>query len=80
MNIEFKNAEESRLLAVLFERNRERFDEAFNGDVGKALTGAKVRLTGKLVEYGGKDEKWKGRPQIIIDRATQITITEPAKE
>jgi hypothetical protein len=80
MNVEFKDADESRLLAVVFERNRERLDEMFNGDLAKALTGAKVRLMGKLQEYGGRDEKWKGRPQIIIDRSSQITIIEPAKE
>lgn len=80
MNVEFKGAEESRLLAVVFERNRQRMDEAFNGDVAKALTGAKVRLMGRLAEYGGRNEEWKGRPQIIIERTSQVTITEPAKE
>jgi DNA/RNA endonuclease YhcR with UshA esterase domain len=80
MNIEFVDARESRLLAVVFERNREKLDEMFNGDLAKALTGAKVRLMGTLQEYGGKSEAWKGRPQIIIDRPSQITIVEPAKE
>lgn len=80
MNIDFEGAEESRMLAVVFERNRQRLDEVFNGDLAKALTGAKVRLMGELQEYGGRDERWKGRPQIIIDRSSQITITEPAGE
>ena len=80
MNIEFQGAEESRLLAVVFERNRRRMDEAFNGDLAKALTGAKVRLMGRLEEYGGRDERWKGRPQMILDRTGQITITELAQQ
>jgi hypothetical protein len=78
MNIDFKGADQSRLLAVVFERNRKTLDEMFNGDLATALSGAKVRLTGRLQEYGGRDERWKGRPQIIIERSSQITITEPA--
>lgn len=78
MNIEFANTEESKLLAVIFDRNRKAMDEAYSGDVAKTLTGAKVRLEGVLKPYGGKAESMKGRPQIIIDRITQITIVEPA--
>lgn len=79
MNIDFKGAEESRLLAVVFERNRARLDEMFNGDLAKSLRGAKVRLNGRLEEYGGRVESFKGRPQLILDRSSQITIVEPAK-
>lgn len=78
MNIEFANTEESKLLAVIFEKNRKAMDEAYSGDIAKTLTGAKVRLEGVLKPYGGKAESMKGRPQIIIDRITQITIVEPA--
>ena len=77
MNIDFAGAKESGLLAVIFEKNRKAMDEAFGGDVGKALTGAGVRIEGVLKEYGGKAESMKGRPQIIIERITQITIVEP---
>ncbi|HRK29949.1 MAG TPA: hypothetical protein PLD59_02640 [Tepidisphaeraceae bacterium] len=77
MNIEFENSKESGLLAVIFEKSRKAMDEAFGGDVGKSLTGASVRLEGVLKEYGGRAESMKGRPQIIIDRITQITIVEP---
>jgi DNA/RNA endonuclease YhcR with UshA esterase domain len=78
MNIDFKDAEQTRFLAVIFVRQREKMDTAFGGDVGKALTGAKVRLKGKLQEYGGRSEAFKGRPQIILTDTTQITIVEPA--
>jgi hypothetical protein len=77
MNINFESAEESRLLAVLFVRDRTKFDEAFNGDVAKTLTGARVRITGKLVEYGGKSERDKGRPQIVLSDPTQVTLVNP---
>jgi hypothetical protein len=78
MNIEFKNSEQSRLLAVVFDRNRVKLDEAFGGDLARSLTGAKVRISGTLKPYGGRSEAMKGRPQIIIDFSQQITIVEPA--
>lgn len=78
MNIDFANAEESRMLAVVFVRNRQKLDEEFAGDLGKALTGAKVRIKGKLQEYGGRSQAFMGRPQIIINSGSQVTIVEPA--
>jgi len=78
MNIDFRNAEQTRFMAVVFVRQRQKMDEAFGGDVAKALTGAKVRVKGKLQEYGGRSESFKGRPQIILNETTQITIVEPA--
>ena len=80
MNIEFNDASESRLLAVIFERHRADLDPAFGGDVAKTLTGAKVRIKGVLAPYGGRSEAWKGRPQIIITRGEQLTIVERAPE
>jgi DNA/RNA endonuclease YhcR with UshA esterase domain len=79
MNIEFADTSESGLLAVIFERSRADMDAAFGGDIGKALTGSKVRLKGTLQPYGGRSEAMKGRPQIIINRGDQITIVEAAK-
>jgi DNA/RNA endonuclease YhcR with UshA esterase domain len=78
MNIDFKDAEQTRFLAVIFVRQREKMDDAFGGDVGRALTGAKVKLKGKLQEYGGRSEAFRGLPQIILNDTTQITIVEPA--
>ena len=76
MNIEFGNATRSRFLAVIFERNRAKIDEGFNGDVAATLTGARVRLRGVLEAYGGQIESWKDRPQLVITVADQITILE----
>jgi DNA/RNA endonuclease YhcR with UshA esterase domain len=71
MNVEFKGNEESRFYAAMFAKIRAKTDEAFGGDVAKALTGAKIRLKGKISEF-------RGRPQIIINDGNQITIVEPA--
>lgn len=78
MNIDFRNCAESRMLAVVFERNRQKLDESYGGDLAKALSGAKVRIKGTIKPYGGRSEAMKGRPQIIIDFPQQITIVEPA--
>ena len=71
MNVEFKGNEESRFYAAMFARIRAKTDEGFGGDVAKALTGAKVRIKGKISEF-------RGRPQIVINDGNQITILEPA--
>ncbi|MBC8106046.1 MAG: OB-fold nucleic acid binding domain-containing protein [Anaerolineae bacterium] len=69
--VNFEKTEESKAMAVAFEKKREALDKSFSGDVGKALTGARVRIRGKLSDY-------KGKPQVIIDLPTQITILDPA--
>ena len=78
MNIEFADAGERGLLAVVFERQRKQMDDAFAGDLARALTGAKVRIRGSIKPYGGRVEAMKGRPQMIIDSPVQITILEIA--
>jgi hypothetical protein len=67
----FKDADESKLSAIIFVANREKFDSAFSGDVTKALAGAKVRLKGKLKDY-------KGSPEMVLDTPDQVTIVEAA--
>ena len=76
MNIDFKDAAEPKLLVVVFERNRQRFDEAFGGDMSKAIAGKTIRVKGKLQPYGGHVEEFKDRPQIIMDQTSQLTIVE----
>jgi len=68
MNISFKDSD---LVAAAFEKNRTKLDEAFNGDLAKSLTGATVRLKGKIADY-------RGKPQIVITTGDQITIVEAA--
>ena len=78
MNIEFKGAEQSRFLAVVFQRSKAEFDAAFKGDFGKTVTGAKVRLRGKIELYGGQAEVFKGRPQLVLSTVDQVTVVEAA--
>ena len=71
MRITFKDAAESKFQSVIFVKNREKFDKAFDGDVAKALTGAKVRVKGKLTEY-------RGAPEIALENVEQVTVVETA--
>jgi DNA/RNA endonuclease YhcR with UshA esterase domain len=77
LNVSFKDAKQG-LLMVVFEKNKDKFNAAFGGDVAAAWTGAKVKVTGKIEEYGGKVESMKGRPQIILVNSEQVTIVEAA--
>lgn len=77
MNVSFKDVPQG-LLLVVFEKNKDKFNDAFNGDAAATLTGAKVKVGGKLEEYGGRVESMKGRPQIVLTNPEQVTIVEPA--
>jgi DNA/RNA endonuclease YhcR with UshA esterase domain len=67
----FKDDGGSKFSLVVFVKNREKFDQAFAGDVGKSLTGAKVRVKGKIGEY-------RDTPQIVLDTPDQVTVVEAA--
>ena len=67
MQIHFAGAEDSGFAAVLFQRNKDAFDKAFDGDATKTLAGAKVKVTGKLATY-------RDKPQIVLNKPSQITI------
>ena len=69
--INFEKTDETKVLAVAFEKKREALEKSFAGDLSKSLTGARVRIRGKLVDY-------KGKPEVIVDLPSQITILEPA--
>lgn len=71
MRASFKDAPDTKLAAIIFEKTRPKFDEAYGGDVTKTLAGAKVRLKGKLHEY-------KGGAEIVLTTVNQITIMEPS--
>jgi DNA/RNA endonuclease YhcR with UshA esterase domain len=70
MRIEFKGNQQSKLHAVVFASKKKDFDEAYSGDVAKTLTGARVRVKGKLEDY-------QNRPEIKISSTSQLTILEP---
>jgi len=78
MNITFASVEagKSGLLAFVFLKNRAAFDRAFDGDAATAFSGARLRLRGTLVRYGGFDEVLKGRPSISLTDPKAVTIVE----
>ena len=78
MNVEFERADADAFGLALFERDRGRFDAAFNGDVAATLTGATVRIRGEVTEYGGRSDRYAGRPEMILREPSQITIVTPA--
>ena len=59
---------------MVFENRRRQFDEAWAGDFIKSITGKSVRFYGQLNEYGGYDEAFKGRPQMILNSPEQVTL------
>ena len=77
MNITF-DGPDTGLLAVVFERNKARFDKAFLGDFAKTVVGRRVRLTGQIETYGGYVESLKGRPQMVLDSPDAVTLVEVA--
>ena len=76
LNIDFKGAEETKVDAVAFSSTKKRLDAAFNGDVAKTITGAPLRIRGRLREYSGKTGA-KGHAEITISDPSQITIVIP---
>ena len=63
------DTDESGFTAVIFAKDKDKMDAAFNGDVAKALSGAKVKLQGTI-------EPFREKPEIKIAKPTQISITE----
>ena len=58
---------------AILDVNRAKFDSVFAGDVADALSGARLRVRGKLIVFGGYNDI-KGRPEIIVDEPQQVTI------
>jgi len=78
MNIDFEGSKKAKFMAVIFERDRAKFDESFKGDAAKTLTGAKVHFKGKLDKYGGKSETFQDYAQIVLRDTNQVTVVELA--
>ena len=77
-NITFENA--PNFVAVVFEANKAAFDAGFCGDFAATMTGATVKLTGKIAPYGGHDTAMKGSMQMILGMADDVTVVTPANE
>ena len=65
--INFKGTQRGDFGVVARQESREVLDKAFNGDVGKALDGKKIAVTGKVVMY-------RGHPEIVISKPEQVTV------
>jgi tetratricopeptide (TPR) repeat protein len=62
------------MMLIVFVRDREAFDKAFGGDVALTLDGKVVRVSGKVVKYGGYDQRLSACPQIVLSDPSQVTI------
>jgi len=69
--IKFKDTDKSKFSAVFFKQQKDDMEKAFDGDPGKALNGAKIQVTGKVIEY-------RNNPEIKIDKSSQVKIIEKA--
>ena len=67
IQINFAEATETKFMAAAFVKTRAALDKAFGGDVSRAVSGKRIRVTGKLEEY-------RGRPEIVIDKPDQLEI------
>jgi DNA/RNA endonuclease YhcR with UshA esterase domain len=70
--INFEEASESNFTAIVEKAHKDEVDKGFDGDLTKALQGAKIRVKGKMIEY-------KGKPEIKVEKAAQVTVVEKAK-
>jgi DNA/RNA endonuclease YhcR with UshA esterase domain len=67
ITINFKDTTDSQFYAVVLSAGRQSVMAAFNGDIAKAITGKTVHVTGVVALY-------RGRPQIVISKADQLTV------
>ena len=65
--ITFKEAGTSGFNAVIFDRNLRAFEEGFGKDLGAAMTGKTVEVTGKLEEY-------REKPQVVLREPAQLRV------
>ena len=71
MSIQFKDAGDQGLFAVIFKKDAESIKAGIGGDAAEILVGKSVQLLGNLTIY-------RGRPQIIVTNASQIILTSGA--
>jgi hypothetical protein len=75
MNIEFASPNPKRcLFCRISHKLRKELDAAYSGDVAAALSGARVRIHGKLIEYNGSWQDRAGCPQIDIEEPKDVMI------
>lgn len=80
MQISFEDAKKSKFGAVVFSKNKDALDKKFDGDAAKALTGGKVKITGKVTEFAPRNKPDDKHPQIVIDDVNQIELLAAEKK
>jgi DNA/RNA endonuclease YhcR with UshA esterase domain len=66
--INFKDTQDSQFYAVVLRSSRDALEKSFNGDIGKAITGKTIQVTGTIVLY-------HDRPEIVISTPSQLVVT-----
>lgn len=61
--------EQEGFVGAAFARNRDTLNEAFDGDIARALRGKNIRMRGTITEH-------RSRPQIVVENPDQITVLE----
>ena len=67
MQVKFAEAKDTQFMAAVFIKSRAALDKAFGGDMSQAISGKRVRVIGTVTEY-------KGKPEIVIEKASQLEI------
>jgi len=66
--INFKDTQDSQFYAVVLRASRDALEKSFNGDIGKAITGKTIQVTGTIVLY-------HDRPEIVVSKPEQLVVT-----
>jgi DNA/RNA endonuclease YhcR with UshA esterase domain len=69
VTINFKDTKDSKFYAVVLSGGREAVEAKFGGDIGKAITGKTVHVTGKVVLY-------RNRPEIVIGKPDELAVVD----
>jgi hypothetical protein len=76
LNMEFASSDPSKmhLFCRISHKIRKELDAKCSGDAASAMSGARVRIHGTVIEYNGSWGSGKGCPQIDIDEPADVTI------
>ncbi len=72
--IQFDSGGRETLLAVVFSDHVPAIEDKVGGPLGEAITGKRLRVTGTLMPYGGRNPAWVGLPQIVLKDPEQIEV------
>jgi DNA/RNA endonuclease YhcR with UshA esterase domain len=79
LQVKFKDAPDD-FRVVMYGKNREELDKAFDGDIAKAVDGKQVEVTGKVRKYPGSVETWKKYTEVQVLKPEQIKVVTKAAD